>query len=292
RWNDTLIAGTHGLLQTTTDHPLIGGQVPADTEPLDVFRDFMAVPEVLEQRWAALRTAMQEGGVSEPRLAITELQMFARVGRSASSDTPRRLTHGTLVSPSTHAEALYDILIYHAAIRLAPFVEMVTHSATVNHGGGLRKTRERVFANPCHYAQSMFTVFAETTPLRTELTCPIVQAPLVLPDLRNAVKSWSGKALDALAARTPDGTLLLSLVHRGAGQPLDLEVKLTDFRPAGTAEIQTLSAPVPWAANTLEAPTAVVPVRGSGSVKGDKLSLRLSPYSYTLVRIPAPSTSR
>ena len=292
RWNDTLIAGTSGLLRTTTDHPLIGGQVPTDVDPLDVFRDFMAVPEVLEQKWAALQEDMKNGGVKDPRLAITELQMFARVGRPASSDAPRRLTHETLVNPSTQAEALYDVLIYHAAVRLAPFVEMVTHSATVNHGGGLRISRERVFANPCYYAQLMFAALAETTPVRTELTCSTVKAPLVLPDLRNVTKSWTGKALDILAARASDGTLLLSIVHRGTGRSIDLEVRLTDFQSVETAEIKMLSADVPWAANTLEAPTAISPVTSTGRLNEDRLSLRLPPYSYTFVRIPARSAQR
>ena len=112
------------------------------------------------------------------------------------------------MNPSTQAEALYDVLIYHAAVRLAPFVEMVTHSATVNHGGGLRKTRERVFANPCHYAQSMFAAFADAIPVKTDLTCSTEKAPLVLPDLRNVTKSWTGKVLDVLAAESSDGTLV------------------------------------------------------------------------------------
>jgi alpha-N-arabinofuranosidase len=292
RWNDTLIAGAADLLRRTTDHPLIGGQVPADTDPLDVFRDFMAVPEVLEEKWAALREDMTKGGVVDPRLAITELQMFARVGRSSSSEALRRLTRETLVNPATQAEALYDILIYHAAVRLAPFVEMVTHSATVNHGGGLRKTRERVFANPCHYAQSMFAAFAETTPVKTELACATEKAPLVLPDLRGAVKGWTGKVLDALAAQTPDGALLLSLVHKGAERPLDLKIDLSDFPPAQTAEVKTLSAHVPWATNTLEAPTAVAPIAGIKRLSGTDLSLTLPPNSYTVVRIPGQLDQR
>ena len=292
RWNDTLIAGAGNLLSSTTDHPLIGGQVPADTDPLDVFRDFMAVPEVLEQKWAALREDMKKGGVADPHLAITELQMFARVGRSSSSEAPRRLTHETLVNPATQAEALYDVLIYHAAVRLAPFVEMVTHSATVNHGGGLRKTRERVFANPCHYAQSMFAAFAETTPVQTELTCATEKAPLVLPDLRGAVKSWTGKILDVLAAQAPDGTLLLSIVHKGTERPVDLKIDLDDFPPVQTAEVRTLSADVPWATNTLEAPKAVAPVVSMEQLSGTNLSLRLPPYSYTVVRIPRQADQR
>jgi len=286
KWNDTLIAGTADLLRTTTDHPLIGGDVPTDVDPLDVFRDFMAVPEVLEQRWGALRDDMRRGGVEDPHLAITELQMFAHVGRSPSPEAPRRLTHGNLVSPPTHAEALYDVLIYHAAVRLAPFVTLVTHSATVNHGGGLRKSRERVYANPCHYAQAMFADLAEAIPVETELTCSSEKAPLVLPDLRNATKSWTYKSLDALAARTADGSLLLSLVNKGAETPADLQVAVNDFEPAGTAEVRTLSAKVPWSVNTLESPEAIIPTAAVAEMEGNKLSLRLPPHSYTLVRIP------
>jgi len=285
-WNDTLFAGMAGLLQTTTDHPLIGGNVAADTEPLDVFRDFMAVPEVLEQRWSALRGDMERAGIIEPRLAITELQMFARVGPPSAPEAPRRLTHENLVNPTTHAEGLYDVLIYHAAVRLAPFVTLVTHSATVNHGGGLRKSRERVFANPCHYAHTMFAALAEAVPVRTELTCSTGEAPLVLADLRNATKQWTYKTLDILAAQTSDGSLLLSLVHKGTGEPVELNVVLKDFDPAGQAQIQTLAATSPWAQNTLEAPQAIVPSIATQQLNGRELSLQLPPYSYTLVRIP------
>jgi alpha-N-arabinofuranosidase len=287
-WNDTLIAGAADLMRATTDHPLIGGSVSPSVDPLDVFRDFMAVPEVLEQKWGTLRGDMEAGGIKDPRLAVTELQLFAQVGRAESADSPRRLTHENLVNPSTHAEALYDVAIYHAAVRLAPFVEMVTHSATVNHGGGLRKTHERVFANPCHYAQSMFAAFAETVPVRTELTCPAGKAPLVLPELRNVTKDWSYKTLDALAARASNGDLLLSIVHKGT-EPTELEITLKDLEPAAQAQVQTLAADVPWAQNTLEAPRAITPVTGTVQWSGDKLFLKLPPYSYTLFRVPGRS---
>jgi alpha-N-arabinofuranosidase len=290
RWNDTLIAGAPDLLRRITDHPLIGGSVAADTDPYDVFRDFMAVPEILEQKWAALRDDMSRAGIPEPHLAVTELQMFARVGRPSSPRAPHRLSHLTLVSPATHAEGLYDVLIYHTAVRLAPFVEMVTHSATVNHGGGLRKSHERVWANPCYYAQTMFAVLAESTPVETELTCPTAQAPLVLGDLRNVTKEWIYKTLDVLAARARDGSLLLSVVHKGTAGPVELGITLEDFRPADYAELQTLCAEMPWVQNTLEDSTHIVPRAATQPVSGSTLTLTLRPYSYTLVRVPGAST--
>ena len=101
-------------------------------------------------------------------------------------DASACLTHENLVSPGTHAEGLYDVLIYHAAVRLAPFVELVTHSAIVNHGGGLRKEHERVYANPCHYAQAAFAAFAGARPVQVELESAVERAPLVLPELKKA----------------------------------------------------------------------------------------------------------
>ena len=287
-WNDTLIAGASDILRITTDHPLVGGHVPADTEPLDVFRDFMAVPNVLEQKWAALENDMKNADINNPRLAVTELQMFARLGQPTSDDAPRLLTHETLVSPATHAEALYDVLIYHAAIRLAPFVEMVTHSATVNHGGGLRKDRERVYANPCHYAQAMFAAFAEAVPVKTELTCPMQTAPLVLPDLKNVTSSCSYKTIDALAARSEDGNLLISIVHRGTSGPIDLEITMKDFAPTGRTEIQTLTADVPWAKNTLEKPEVITLDNTAGKFLNGKILITIKPY--TVLRIKAIET--
>ena len=285
KWNDTLIVQASDILRITTDHPLVGGRVPADTDPLDVYRDFMAVPKVLEQKWAALERDMKNAGISNPRLAVTELQMFARIGKPSSANAPRRLSHGKLVSPATHAEALYNVLIYHASVRLAPFVEMVTHSATVNHGGGLRKTRERVFANPCHYAQAMFASFAEAVPVKTELNCSTQAAPLVLPDLKNATSACSYQTIDALAAQSQDGNLLISVVYRGTSEPIDLEIVIKDSALTGQAQIQTLSADVPWATNTLEKPEAIIPISTEGKIENGKMRIIIKPY--TILRITA-----
>jgi alpha-N-arabinofuranosidase len=286
-WNNTLITRTADILSRTTDHPLIGGHVPADTEPLDVFSDFMVVPEVLEQKWADLEKSMRQANIKDSRLAITELQMFARIGQPSSSEAVRKLTHDTLVSPATQAEALYDVLIYHTAVRLAPFVEMVTHSATVNHGGGLRKERERVYANPCHYAQAMFAAFADATPIKVELSCSEMEAPMVLPDLKNVASEWRYKTIDSVAVLAPDGSLLISIVHKGTDKSIDLEINIKDFDAEKPAEIQTLIAEKPWLGNSLEQPERITPQETKGIIKNGKLNLSIKPYSVVCIRIPS-----
>ena len=285
-WNDTLIAGVGSQVQVITDHPLIGGQVPPQTDPLDVYRDFMAVPDVLAGKWADLEKDMKGAGIRDPRLAVTELQMFAHIGRPADPKTQTRLTPDTLVSPGTMAEALYDVLIYHRAIRLAPFVEMVTHSATVNHGGGLRKSQECVYANPCHYAQTMFAALAESTPVEIAVESPTEQAPEVVPDLKNVASSCSYATIDAMAAVAADGRLWISLVHRGTGRPVSLEVSIHDFPVASKAEMQVLSAEVPWAQNTIENPQGIRPLTSTVDVENATIRIDLRPF--TLVRLAVP----
>jgi alpha-N-arabinofuranosidase len=283
QWNDTMLEGIGGIMNATTDHPLVGGDVSPSAEPLDVYRDFMAVPNVLEMKWEQLQQDMAHSGAKHPRLAVTELQMFAHIGQKG--DGERRLTPDKLVNPATQAEAIYDILLYHASIRLAPFVDMITHSAIVNHGGGLRKEHERVYANPCHYAQSAFAEFADATPVPVQVKSALEKAPMVLPELKRAVPECAYEAIDALAAIQPGGDLLLSIVHKGTAGPIDLAVELAGFKSRPDASVRTLAADVPWAANSLQNPELVKPVDSSVAVIDGKMVLPLKPYSVTHVRI-------
>jgi alpha-N-arabinofuranosidase len=285
-WNDTLIAGLGPQLQSITDHPLIGGDVSPQTDPMDIYREFMQVPDVLAQRWDELRRDMMAGGVKQPLLAVTELQMFAHLRGQSPGHEPQKLTQENLVTPGTLAEALYDTLIYHAAARLQPFVEMVTHSATVNHGGGLRKERERVYANPCYYANLLFANFANATPVRTEVQCPQEQAPLVLPDLKRSATNSPFAVVDALAALSPQGTLLLSLVYRGSAGPIRTAIQLDGFAAPDKATVSTLTGAHPWDANTLEQPRFIDVHDSETEVKDGSLSLTLPPFSIVQISLP------
>jgi alpha-N-arabinofuranosidase len=292
RWNDTLISGLAQSLGAITDHPLIGGSVSPARAPTDIYQDFMAVPEVLQRKWAALQKDMAQGGIRDPRLAVTELQLFAHIGSRTDTNAPVRLTSENFPGQGSITEAVYDILVYHAAIRLEPFVELITHSAVVNHGGGLRKERERVWANPCYYAQAAFADFGGAIPVPVEIEAPTEHAPMVLPDLTNAVHDVSFAAVDALAAVATDGSLLLSIVNRSNAQtPLRVGIELEGFSPANKAQTWTLAANAPWEGNSLEHPDAIRPVDSIMDVQGGKLELELRPYSVVRVRVPSAAAA-
>ncbi len=285
-WNAALIKGTADIMRRTTDHPLIGGDLSPATEPLEVYRSFMGVPEVLERKWGELRKSMEDGGIVDPRLGVTELQLFAHIGGRKEGDPPARLTGRNLVNPGTQAEAMYDTLLYHACTRLAPFVEMVTQSATVNHGGGLRKERERVYANPVHYAQTMFAAFADAIPVAVRLDSPEERVAMVLPDVKGTAGEVRYGTIAAMAAVGKDGSLLISIVHRGTGEAVRLSVEVDGFKCGDTAEVTTLWGEVPWAGNTLERHEAVRPVEGTVKVADGKVAIDIRPYAVVRVRIP------
>ena len=284
-WNDTLIGGAATDIRSITDHPLIGGDVPLQTDPFDVFRNFMQVPDVLEEKWAALRQEMRRAGIVEPKLAVTELQMFAHLGPDRPEQGPAQLNRQNLVSPGTLGEALYDTLFYHAAVRLQPFVELITHSATVNHGGGLRKEHERVYANPCYYANLLFADFAEARPLAIQLASPSERAANVLPDLKDKNRQPVFDAIAALAARDLQGDVIVSLVHRGTVGPIRMPIQVEGFPRTGKALVQTLSGPTPWSVNTLEHPQAVVPIATEQDYQEGTLVVELQPFSIVQARL-------
>ncbi|HHN46316.1 MAG TPA: hypothetical protein ENN09_02640 [Planctomycetes bacterium] len=280
-WNTRLIREDARILRSITDHILMGGRIAPSADPLHVHRDFMTLPALYEKPYRALWKQMEKAGIREPRLAITELQLFGRVGAPRKGEKIR-LAQEKLVNPATLAEALYATLVYHLSIRLSPFVEMVTHSATVNHGGGLRKERERVYANPCHYAQAMFADFAGARPLPMRLECAEETAPGVLGCIP---KGHKVPLISPLAAKTSDGSILVSIVHCGSEPTVRLVLDVSAAAQCSGAEITTLSAAVPWAANTLAATEAVVPRRETVPAVSGRLEITVHPFSVVQVRL-------
>ena len=254
----------------------------AETDPVELYHAFMGYATVLERRYETLRTRMHTAGVDNPRLAITELQLFSRFHGEVRPDGG--LSPATLPQPDTIAEALYHATIVNTCIRLGDFVEMLTHSATVNHGGGLRKVRERVYANPIHHAHALGIALAGGTPIGVRLVCETFKTQRAfahIPPLEDT------PVLDAMAVISPSGELVLMLVHRGCVcGPIDLTVNMGEFQAQGDAKIITLVGETWHDRNTLEEPDRIAPQHSRADVLGEnQLSLTLPPFSLTLVTI-------
>lgn len=239
-WNRTLVAASAEPVTALSHHALYGG-FAAEANPDDVYLEHMAFPPAYRRQWDALTAPLVARGQA-PRLAITELQIFTQ--------RPNLPHNGTLT------EALWDACILNEAIRAGESVSLITHSALVNHGGGLRKERGIVYEQPAWWVTHLYG--SAPHPLRVcaaDLSCPTFTAERAerLPTLPNV--PW----LDALALATATGdhAFVLFLVNRHPQATGHLMVTLPGR--GGVADIATLSAPSYMAANTWREPDAVRP---------------------------------
>ena len=153
------------------------------------------------------------------------------------------------------AEAVWDACILHEAIRAGELVEVLTHSALINHGGGLRKEREVVYAQPSWWVTHLYG--SAPDPLEH---CPAeVESPRFSADRPYRLQTAADVPwLDAVALRSPDHqTIVVFLVNRHPEANCRVGMDLAGA--TGDADIQTLSGASYMAENTWERPDAVRP---------------------------------
>ncbi len=155
-WNRTVLERCAGAARSLSVHPLIGGGTPPSADPEKTFRALMAYPTAFENDVRAQLAWAAERQLS-PRFAVTELQIFTN--------------REELPSNSTLSEALFLGRFVHAAIRLGGAIEMITHSALVNHGGGLSKRGEVVWAQPVQHAHALYGTMSGVRPVPVEVIC-------------------------------------------------------------------------------------------------------------------------
>jgi alpha-N-arabinofuranosidase len=286
-WNQTLIAECAEPELCFSDHPLIGLSVGPDDDPLELFHFHAAAPTFLGRIYQELRSYLRDRGVPGARVALTELQTFShfrgpREGESPTSEP--RMTPETMPGQDTITEALYWASTLFEAIRLDGFVELITHSATVNHGGGLRKRRERVWCNPVHYAHGMLSCLAGARRLAIEINAPQLIARCTIGKPSGELGEVS--AVDAIAAAADASGILLAFVHRSATLgPIEVDVSLDGFSARSPAQVITLSGSTVHARNTLESPENVAPRVSTLAFSGAELRDTLAPISLTLVKL-------
>jgi alpha-N-arabinofuranosidase len=249
-WNDALLARCADRVSCITHHPLVGGQVDDTVDPEDLFHAFMAYPARLADAYREQLNAMRAAGITDPTIAVTELQLFAHATSGEIRDR--------IPTPATVSEALYDAVFINSCIRLGGSIEILTHSATVNHGGGLRKARERVWANPAHYGHVMGRPLAGGNPLPVSVKCPVVSTEGPTAGL----PAGTGMpALDVMAVLSgPGDELWVMIVHRSAAHgDLQVELELAEFKADRQVDRLVLTGDSITDANTREEPERVIP---------------------------------
>jgi len=288
-----------------TDHVLVECHADRSTDPVELFNAHSGFASKLGEQYDAVARQCREAGLTDVRQAITELQLFTRFddpGEGAEGDRPAdgedgtsedggaRLTRETLPTNKSVAEVVFDATVFHEALR-SDAVEMVTHSGVGNHGGGIRKSRGQVWADPCYYGQALEAGLAGGTPVGVDVSCDTFSTATTWG---TDTTQWFGElepveaapAVDAVAVTDADGgDLVVALVHCDAGAP-EIEVTVDGgglLAGVDAVTVDTLAAEAMHAENTIDDPERVTPETTTEPVEDGAVTVSLPPYA--LVRL-------
>ncbi len=263
RWNATVVQGNPKTVRSLSIHTLLGSGARGERDAKKVFQAIMGFSNAYRGVLERAAGPMVGAGLP-PRIAITELQLFTNVGH--------------LPNNQTLSEALWAAQIINLGIRSRGGVELITHSALLNHGGGLRKRHEFVWASPVHWVHHLYATQSGVRPLRATYTGPCFDGPAV----RGIATGKRVAMLDAMPLLSTDGReLTLIVINRSAEKDLPVKINLHAFRAKGKARARTLTAGSFMAVNTVEKPAAVKPVEKDLPVRADGLEYVFPKHSLT-----------
>lgn len=263
-WNAPVIAKHPDLLRSLSLHLLIGAEVPADTPAEKMYAGTASFPVFAEQDILRMLKQMSDGGVKDPRIAITEMMIYAQRPGQPNCDL--------------QAEVPFYAGMLNLGIRLDGKLEMLTRTAIVNHGAGLRKVKEMVFANPVYYANKLYGTQSGRWPVRLRITGPHYDFD-GLPSLP-AVKDAS--CLDAVALLDDSGKELNLLVtNRSAADELSARIALKDFTHKAGVRVQSLSGKDFMAGNSFDNPTEITLKQSKTEAGQNGLTHSFPPCSLT-----------
>ncbi len=264
-WNAQLVEKVPGILRSVSLHTLFGSNLNRACDPRETFETLMAYTWHYDGLLHTLAGQMTPA-IPAPRIAVTELQIFVFA--------PGYPTNQTM------AEALFFSGILHSCIRQGDLVEMITHSALVNHGGGLRKAREIVYPNPVHWAHHLYANQPGRFPVRLDVACPTFSVPKRTSPAVEAVPY-----LDCLALLDESGkTLSLIVANRHPEKPLPASILLHDFQPQPDVNVSQIAPESFVSSNTWQNSGNVRLIELRESADGPRLDYTFPPPSLTALK--------
>jgi len=261
---DKIIAQRKGdILRSLSIHLLQGGGVPDEAPGDEVYHSLIGYTYWLRDYLEEIRGEMVKR-VKEPRMAITELQIFTK--------------RPHLPNNKTLTEALFYSGIVNTSINLGDFVEMITHSALVNHGAGLRKEREIVYADPVYYARKLYATQTGRWPTKVSIETPTFN----VSELAGLPAARDVPYVDAVALLNGDrDTLSIIVSNRHPGKSIEAEICLHGFRAQEAVKTKTLNGPSYMSVNTWETPDLVKTMEDHTTIAKEEPRYVLPAHSIT-----------
>jgi alpha-L-arabinofuranosidase len=179
-----------------------------------------------------------------------------------------------LVQQNSIRDAILASLNLNIFARHADRVRMANIAQMINVLQAMILTdKEKLVLTPTYYVFKMYVPFqdARFVPVAFDAGAD-TQGSLNLP------------RVDAIAAKTADGKLLLEITNLDAENPIDIDADLAGITTK-VASAETLTGAAVDSINTFASPNTVVPKSTAVKVKDGKLSLTVAPRSVTIVSI-------
>lgn len=264
-WNRKLMEYNGDRVRSISVHSLVGRAVDDKAPPAEVWKDLVAFVENYPDFLQKLVVDPMEEANVEPRVAITELM-----------DWPRPPSVGNVTSISG---ALWYSGIINTCIRSNGLVELVTRSALMNHGGGLRKERGIIYAEPVYWGHLMYSNQKGTIPLEVKTSSPLFNSTG-----RYVIKKENMPVIDAVSLMDPrDQEISVFICNREMESTQQVELVVEGMELDSDAELMMIHAADIALRNVWSQPEKVAPVFEELPVKDNRIQYSLPPLS--LVRI-------
>ena len=263
-WNAALVAEAKDQIESLSVHTLVGYHIPADADPKAVYREYMGYAADYGNHLNRLAAPMREAGLT-PRLAITELSIFTLKSQLPNVDNL--------------SEALYYSGIVNTAIRSDGLVEVITHSALINHSAGLVKHRGVVYPHPLWLALNLYSAQAGILPVEFA-----VEGPTFCCSGEWLTPVTDAPTLDGVALLSEDKqVLVVFLTNRALEETITVRLKVEGFSRMANGVVALLAGDTYMAINTWDAPQKVSIQSQAITLRDSLLSLTLPPHSLTRV---------
>ena len=271
-WNKTIVERKGKIIDCLSIHLLEGVNNFRSLEPDDIFLAYMEMTTDFDRRLQELAHQASKN-MEKPNFAVTELQIFSN--------------RAELANNKTISEALYLAGIIHSTARNEDIVELITHSALVNHGGGLVKTAEIVYPDPVHLTSHLYGNLPPSTPIETKVSGPAFNSRL-----KNLPKGNKSPFLDVLSLITKDEqTLSLLVINRHPHEKIPTAISLEDFSPSERAKIATIGSETYMNKNSYKQPNNVKIERSEIKIQGKEFSFDFPKHSITAIHLERQTLS-
>ena len=270
-WNVPVLKKNGKDVRSLSIHTLIGNAIPEGTPPDTALRSLLAYTDWYEGHLRAMGKQMADAGNPDPKIAVTELQIFTN--------------RGGLPNNVNLSEALFYAGIVNASIRTDGLVEIITHSALVNHGGGLAKWRQVVCEQPVFLARKMYATQPGRVPVHLSITTPTYD----IEALPGVPAGKDVPYLDAVALLDESGKELCLLVtNRHPSDAITAEIALDAFEAGPRIITETLTSKSYLDANSPGDTDVVKTKKSVVKTKPEGMTHTFPAHSLTRLRFRRP----